>query len=233
MKKVIFSLLFACLLSAIGCAGISTVGSENNKVTILYFEGGRGQIHHSSDNFLINRSKHLFSSKGINVTSMALDFPYPSLKRYTDRHFRNIQKKVNKLIDKGHNSIWLMGISMGSQSILHAGSNHIQGVDGLIVINPPSLILWGEMKKVKLPILGITHEEDYSPFKDLSVEDFKKIYSSSIRPEIVVFSGGHTGTGYEASRDTQKYQHGLRGLEQKFVNAVIDFIDSNSQLKDD
>jgi hypothetical protein len=237
VKAIIYAITIACLFSIVGCAGTTATDSETYKATILYFEGGSGQIKHFSENKLINRSSHYFRSQGIIIKYMALNLPWPSFKgfieRYSASHFHKIQKKVNSLIEKGHSSIWLMGISMGVISVLNAGANHIQGVEGLVVINAPDTGLrWGELKKIKLPILAVTHEEDAGPLKDLSADDFKKHFKSSIRPEIVIFSGGVTGTSREANQFTQKYQHGLRGLEQQFAQAVIDFIDANHHLQD-
>ncbi len=110
--------------------------------------------------------------------------------------------------------------------MLYAGINQIQGVEGLIIINAGQYLLWDNLKKIRLPILTITHEEDGGPLKDLSEDDYKRYFSSSINPQFVVFSGGHTGTSHQAIQDGQLYQHGLRGLEKEFSQTVIDFIDS-------
>jgi len=223
------------MLLLLGCAGTKELASDKNRATILYFEGGGGKIVHDSFNpssgKLINRSDRYFLTSGISIAFMNLNFEYPSYKavslRYTQKHFLEIQRRVNGLLENGKTRIWLMGISMGSLSVLHAATNKIQGVEGLVIINPPTMIRWGEMKKIELPILVLVHEEDGGPFKFTSNEDFKAICPSSKRPQLVTFSGGLTGKGVNATRLTQKYQHGLRGLEKKFVQTVINFIDSN------
>jgi hypothetical protein len=62
--------------------------------------------------------------------------------------------------------------------------------------------------------------------KTLSSDMVQHIYRQSPKAEIVVFSGGVVGSGPQATHLTQKYQHGLRGLETEFVKEVVRFIDA-------
>jgi pimeloyl-ACP methyl ester carboxylesterase len=230
LKKVCLAIIFGCLIMLLGCTGAGTakIGSMNHKATILYFEGGGGQVYPSSVNKLIGRSRYYLENHGFKLTFMDLNFLSSARgagPRYTEKHYRDIQKRVNQLAKNGYPRIWLMGISNGAYSVLYAGINQIQGVEGLIVINSGQYLLWGNLKKIELPILAITHEEDGGPLKDLSDDDYRRYFSSSINPQIVVFSGGHTGTSRQAIQAGQRYQHGLRGLEKEFAHTVIDFID--------
>jgi hypothetical protein len=215
----------------VGCAGIGTspTGLMSHKATIIYFEGGGGQVYPTSEGKLIGRSRHYLENHGYKLTFMNFNFAPRARgfgKRYTSGHFRDIQKRVDQLSKKGYRRIWLVGISAGTFSVTYAGINQIQGVEGLIIINAGQYLLWDNLKKIKLPILAITHEEDGGPLKDLSNDDYMRYFSSSINPKIVVFSGGQTGTSRQAIESSQRYQHGLRGLEKDFAQVVIDFIDS-------
>ena len=228
LNKANFAIIIGCLIALIGCAGTENKRSEKHKATILYFEGGGGQIYPISQGKLIVRSRYYFEKHGYELVFMYLSFPSSAHgfgQRYTEKHFNEIQAKVNKLSEKGYQRIWLMGISAGTFSVTYAGINKINGVEGLIIINAGQYLLFEGLKKIKLPILAMTHEEDSGPLKDMS-EDFSRYFPSSIDPQIVVFSGGVTGTSLIATRDGQKFQHGLRGLEKEFAQAVIDFIDS-------
>jgi hypothetical protein len=219
------------------------VGSGDHKATILYFEGGSGRIHRNANTLLINRSMYYFTLHGIKISILGFDFPNKGRGKYqvartTDSHFQAIQKKVNNLRENGNERIWLMGLSNGAISVTHAGASGIKGVKGLIAINPPRNIYNSfsrrgtivDFSKITLPFLLITHEEDNGNFKGMSDKLFKLVFSSSMKPEMVVFSGGITGSSAEATHLSQKYQHGLRGLEEEFAQTVINFIDSNSAI---
>lgn len=230
-----FQILCWCVcVLIIGCAGHVSVGSKDHKATILYFEGGPGIIRdcfrNNSNNFLICRSNSYFYSSGIQLKYMPFNFPYPSIKaqtlRITDDHFNAIQKKVNELRAADHNNIWLMGISNGAISVLYAGERQIKGVEGLIAINPGASGQFNNFKKITLPLLLITHEQD-GGLTGYSEGIFKSLCPNSTRPQNTIFSGGVTGTSIEARGSTQRYQHGLRGLEKEFANTVIDFIATN------
>ena len=243
METVKRMIILACLLLLVGCAGSKPVESEDYKAIILYFEGGSGRIHINTNSALINRARQYFTSQGIKITVLGFDFPFHGRGKYqvartTDSHFQVIQKKVNNLRNEGHESIWLMGLSNGAISVLHAGASNIQGVEGLIVINPPRGIYthltrsgtFVDFKKITLPILLVTHEMDHCGLRGWSEEFLRVVFPSSAKPEMVTFSGGRTGTSPQATHLSQRYQHGLRGLEKEFAQTVINFIDSNSDI---
>ena len=118
-----------------------------------------------------------------------------------------------------------MGISMGTFSVRNAGRRQVQGVEGLILINPPFNV---RAELITIPILIVTHEKDNSSMKTLTAEQIRNFYYQSPKAEIVIFSGGVVGSGPQATHLTQKYQHGLRGLETEFVQTVVQFIDDTT-----
>lgn len=236
MDKTFQTISMCICVFFIGCAGLTPVGSKDYKATILFFDGGSGNIRDcfgtNSENFLICRSVWYFSSSGIKMEDIPFNFPYPSIKAQTlridDKHFNVIQKKVNKLRAAGHNRIWLMGISNGAISVLYAGERQVEGVEGLIAINPGASGRFNNFIKITLPLLLITHELD-GGLTGYSEGIFKSLCPNSTRPQNTIFSGGVTGTSREAKGSTQKYQHGLRGLEKEFANVVINFIATSSK----
>ena len=249
MKAVNWMIALTSFLLLIRCAplGIVSTGSEEHKATILYFEGGSGRFYPNWKGNLYGRSKYYFISQGVKMDGLSFDFPYVKAQvlRTTDRHFQVIQEKVNNLRKKGHERIWLMGLSNGTISVTHAGANNIQGVKGLIVINPPResyAVMRGDtsvftaygnfvdFKKITLPILMVTHEKDNCGLRNWPKQYLWDVYPSSANPEMVTLSGGRIGTTPEATHVSQKYQHGLRGLEKEFARTVIKFIDSNNDI---
>lgn len=254
MKSVNWMIALTCFLLLIGCTplGIIPTGSEEHKATILYFKGGSGRININATAGLFYRWRPYFTSQGIIWTFLSFDFPKGSkgqIARTTESHFQIIQKKVNDLRKEGHERIWLMGQSNGGISVMHAGARQIKGVEGLIAINPASIILGIQrsssgilnlnpramsllidLDEITLPIMLIVHEKDWNTWAYLTEGFFKQLFSSSKRAEIVMFSGGRTGTSPEATHLSPDYQHGLRGLEKEFVQTVINFIDSNSDI---
>ncbi len=228
-RSIQFLCIFTCVFY-IGCSGLIPVGSKDHKATILYFEGGSGKIKRigdrGSENKLICRSVRYFSSAGIKVKYMPFNLPISAsgaISRTRKDHFYTIQKKVNQLREAGHKHIWLMGISRGAISVTNAGAKQIKGVEGLIAINPGAGYYLGDFNKIALPFLLITHElNEWTT--GFSENEFKRRYSNSSRPQNTIFSGGRTGTSRMATVLSQKYQHGLRGLEKEFANVVIDFI---------
>lgn len=233
MKKI-FSLLciLACLLQ-IGCVGSIRGGSKDYKATILYFEGGSGRIKKiggkGADSKLICRSAHYFHSAGIKINYLPFNFRY-QWERLNKKHFNKIQQSVDKLRTNGHTNVWLMGISNGAISVSYAGENQIQGVEGLIAINPGAGGRYNDFSKIKLPFLLITHENDGGLAGYQPNYFTKYICPNSIRAENAIFKGGKIGFSRGTKGQTQRYQHGLRGLEKKFVEVVKEFIlsDSNS-----
>ena len=235
MRKFLWLVCILVCMMIIGCLGSLRVGSKGHKATILYFEGGSGKIKRLGDkgakNKLICRSAHYFHSKGIKIVYIPFNLSHQS-SRVKENHFNKIQKSVTRLRTEGHKNIWLMGISNGAISVSYAGEKQIQGVEGLIAINPGASGRYNDFSKIKLPFLLITHEKDgglngWSPgvFSDY-------ICPNSIRAKNVIFKGGLVGTSREARGSTQKYQHGLRGLEKEFADAVIEFIFAGSNIPD-
>jgi pimeloyl-ACP methyl ester carboxylesterase len=231
------SILIILYLSGLtGCATVS-VDSENYKATILYFEGGTGEILRGSQNKLINRCSVQFRQEGIIVNYMYVrqsESRGAIRTRTSLEHFKKIQEKVDSLKAEGHKRIWLMGISNGTLSVMHAGALQVENVEGLIIINPRKDMyspfhrdgVYAKFSNITLPVLVITHELDNSNMKTLSSDMVQHIYRQSPKAEIVVFSGGVVGSGPSATHLTQKYQHGLRGLETEFVQEVVRFIDA-------
>ena len=252
MKAVRWMIALTCFLLLIRCAplGIVPTGSEKHNATIIWFQGGNGRIEKNWKNCLYGRSKPYFISQGIKMEVLSFEFPKGrkgQMARTTDSHFQVIQKKVNHLRKKGHERIWLMGLSNGTISVMYAGARNIQGVTGLIVINPPresyvaqranysEFIAFGtfvDFTRITLPILMVTHEMDNSGLRNWSKHYMRGVYPSSANPEMVTLSGGRTGTSPEATHKSERYQHGLRGLEKEFAQTVINFIDSNNDITD-
>jgi predicted esterase len=219
-------LFITIVMTISACAHVDT-DSNKYRATILFFEGGTGKIYQNDPDQLINRTKYKLSKEGFEIEYMPLSFTN-HLDRLTETHFQSIQKKINALKKKGYNHVWLMGISNGTLSVMNAGCNNIIGVEGLIIVNPRHNIhMHLDFRKVTLPILIITHEKDDSNLKHLTTENVKQIFPDSLLPDIIVLSGGHVGKGPQAEYLTQKWQHGLTGLENEFVKSVSDFIAKN------
>jgi len=254
MKVVNWMIALTCFLLLVRCTsvGIIRTGSEEHKATIIYFKGGNGHINPNATGGLFYRWRPYFTSQGIIWTFLSFDFPRSpqgQMARTTASHFKVIQKKVNNLRKEGHENIWLMGQSNGGISVMYAGASQIKGVKGLIAVNPASIILGIQrsstgilnlnpramsllidLNEITLPIMLIVHEKDWNTWSDLTEGFFKQLFSSSKKAEIVMFSGGRTGTSPEATHLSPDYQHGLRGLEEELAQAVINFIDSNSDI---
>jgi len=93
----------------------------------------------------------------------------------------------------------------------------------LILINPGAGGRLNNYKRISLPVLLITHELD-GGMKGFTAEEFKRVCPKSVRAKNSIFRGGVTGISREATGSSQKYQHGLRGLEKQFVEVVVSFI---------
>jgi hypothetical protein len=221
-----------------GCATVD-VDSANYRATILYFEGGTGEIRQGNPNMLINRCSVRFRQEGIIVDYMDVRHdrsPKGVLTRVTDEHFRKIQQKVDSLREDGHRKIWLMGISNGTLSVMYAGERQVKGVEGLIIINPRRDMyspsdkdgVYAKFSDITLPVLVIAHAQDNSNMKNLNKELVSQIFRKSPKAEAVALSGGVVGSGPEATYLTQKYQHGLRGLEAELVQTVVRCIDDTT-----
>jgi hypothetical protein len=213
---------------------------EDPYATIIYFEGGDGKVLDPSSRVahynLINRSMHYFRQKGIRI--ICKDYYIPESKihkvRGSKKHFDEIQKTVNRVRQSGHKNVYLMGLSNGTYSVMYCGTKDIKGVDGLISINAPreayspqtrnGILI--DYKMIKLPFLMVTHEYDNGMYKGWSPSFFSSIFSSSVMPRLVVLSGGRIGGTAEATHLSQRYQHGLKGVEKEFVQTVYEFINS-------
>lgn len=222
MKYFLVLIFFA--VSACAHVGVNSVEYQ---ATILFFEGGAGNLKTGPD-WLINRCSYRLAKEGLRVEYMPLLFSN-RMNRLTEQHFQSIQEKVDKLKKAGHRRIWLMGISNGTYSVMNAGCNRIRDVQGIIIIN----LCGGEIqnhlnfRNIRLPILIVTHEKDMSYMKNWTPEHLKYTFPNSSKADIIVFSGGVVGEGPQATHLSQRWQHGLRGLEKEFVKTVSDFIGTN------
>lgn len=228
MKKIfVWPVYILFSISLIGCTSFSGGGNtENYLATVLYFEGHPGTVvppeSRYADVKLINRTLSAFRSRGIIVRTVDITINSMVL-RQTDEHMRFIQRKVDQLKEAGHTRVWLMGISAGAISVLHAGSCEVRGVEGLIVINPATGAC-SPRPKIDLPVLVLRHEKDGCGFMNFSAHLVDSYFSSSPCREYVLFTGGRIGYSMAALCKTQKYQHGLRGNERRFVDVVERFI---------
>ena len=229
------TLIALCLTWFSGCATVN-VDSGNYKATVLYFEGGTGEIRRGTQNRLINRCSAQFRQEGIIVNYIYVRHDRSIkgvLTRVRSEHYQKIQSKVDSLREDGNRKIWLMGISNGTLSVMYAGESQVRGVEGLIIINPRKDMyspfhkdgVYAKFSYIKRPVLLVTHEKDNSNMKNLNQETVSQIFRQSPKAEIVTLSGGVVGSGPNATHLTQKYQHGLRGLETEFVQTVVRFID--------
>jgi len=222
MIKQNFIIIVLSLILLQGCSTLPKYKTQNYKGTIIYFEGGSGKIarigDRNADRKLINRCSNYFHLAGFEIVFKEFNFQ-STMDRITKEHFNTIQMKVFNLISSGHRNIWLMGISNGGISVMYAGGRQIKGVEGLILINSAG-VRNDRLKEISLPLLYISHERD-GLFPGYTPKNFQSICLNSIRPQLSIFKGGIIGSSVEATRATQKYQHGLRGLSKITPFAVL------------
>ena len=215
------------------------------KGIVILFAGGNGKLLLGKDktkwktnNFLV-RTRKLFSDKGYIVA--VIDSPSKRKNgmkdgfRTSDEHITDINAVIKYLQSKYSNQkIWLIGTSRGTESVAHLAINLQNKINGIILTASVTnarkykrgkVILDMNLEKINVPTLIISHKKDSCKVTPSS--DSQKIINmlnNKINKELVYVDGG-----YEESSNPckAKSHHGFLGIENKVVDIITNFIDTN------
>ena len=131
--------------------------------------------------------------------------------------------------------VWLIGISRGSISVLHAAVNSREPINGFIALSSPTRIPPRsgvirltdlELDRVKVPVLVAGHREDGCP--GTPPEGAKRIargLTHSPKAEAKIFYGGHDIGRNPCGPGSP---HTFEGIHDEVVKYIADFIKANT-----
>ena len=132
--------------------------------------------------------------------------------------------------------IWLIGISRGSISVLHAAINSTEPIDGFVALSSPTRIPPRsgvirltdlELERLKVPALVAGHRDDAC--RGTPPEGAKRIaigLINSPNAEAKIFSGGHDIGRNPCGPGSP---HTFEGIHDEVVKYIAKFIVSNSR----
>ncbi len=195
------------------------------------------------------RTMYNFARKGFRVLLVARPrgikkkIKWPSYHRMSSEHIEEIKAIVSFVKNKSSQPVWLLGSSRGTLSAVQ-GSIHIKEINGLALVSPrvgayedeiirfekPNALLDMDLKKIKIPVILLSHKYDPSGISSCrgSLEIKKRLINSPF-VKVECLSGGRpyseamVKSWKKRGRHTQP-PHRFWGIEGKVVNVVSEFM---------
>ena len=208
---------------------------EKPVASVILFAGGHGQLELTGGssmrwgekNFLVN-SRYLFAAKGIQVAVIDApynQFGYMSLNRRTEEHRNNVKAVAKYMREKANVPIWLVGTSRGTVSVANIAINDPEHYDGAVFTSTVLDAVYENASEINLPTLVVHHSNDQCVASNPWYAEtlYEKLVNAKPR-KILWFSGGYTAGDVCGPMSF----HGYLGIEQKVVDAIVEFILSQS-----
>jgi len=228
---------------------------ENPTASLILFEGGRGKLDLYSSfgkpyvgakvGTLLVRNIEDFVNSGFVI--VLVDSPSDQQQglnpmfRMSKKHSQDIQAVVSYLKKESDLPIWLVGISMGSFSIINMAVSINNGIDGFILLSGvtkpnkrlPKTIMDMSLGDITIPGMIMYNKEDQCPdTPPSSALLIKESLVKSPKVEVVLVNGGknrpNTRIPGQSGCQPLTY-HGFYGIEKQVISAIADFIKANSR----
>lgn len=210
---------------------------EEPEAVIVWMQGGNGK-----ENFNVKGIPDMIAGFGFTVA--AIDAPsdqkgyrggiHPNF-RITSDHLEDMDAVVSWLKEKTKLPIWLVGISMGSVSVVNYAINGGYGVDGLVLLS--SIIVPAKNKKfpsvnklpvqkITIPLFAVAHRKDgckVSPANGAKMI-VNAAKASAMARALMVSGGKSRSTGCAPGS-----HHTFAGIQIQVASAIADFIKANGK----
>jgi dienelactone hydrolase len=208
--------------------------AEAPRASLVLFEGGPGKISGSSESGgLLVEHQEAFTKKGF-VTAL-VDAPSDRANgllggfRLSGQHLTDIRAVVDHLREKESIPVWLVGISLGTQSAAYAGVHLSDQIGGIVLLSSKTRpqpvgkpITELKLGQIRVPVLIGTHASDNCPGTPPSgAQEVAKALVNSPKAVVQTFTGGRSKSGDPC---TPGGYHTFTGLEPTVIDAVSAFI---------
>lgn len=211
--------------------------SKDPVASVILLEGGPGVIDDTKrfPGFL-QGSRSLFAGHGFSVALVDAPSDRPNgLRggfRWSYEHVQDIETVVRWLKERNNVPVWLVGVSLGTQSVAWIGSSTREKLGGLVLASSKTRgkgrsVLEMELQKIRVPTLIVHHKEDACrgtppSGTKLILERLK----NAPQAEVKLFDGGYDERNRPCSPGTP---HTFNGIESEVVTAISEFIKANSK----
>lgn len=208
---------------------------------------GKPRINRINDVYLV-RNRYNYAREGFMVALMDLPSdckfkgdwgvqtkngdPY----KLSGELIQDIRAVAGYLKSEKDGPIWLMGTSRGTLSVANAGIQMGENIDGLILastltsrgenhkflVYQPKGVLDLELDKITVPVLILSHRDDYCSFSLPSTSELLKDRLTNAKEvRIGYFSGGNKQEGSDCGWLSP---HGFYGIDERVDKQVTNYI---------
>ena len=212
---------------------------------------GKPKINRINDVYLV-RNRYNFAREGLMVA--LVDVPSDCMKKgdwgvrtksdnpykLSTEQIEDIKAVVAHLKSEKNCPVWIMGTSRGTLSVANAGINIKDGIDGLVftstltergekhkfLVYQPNAVLDLDLEKITVPVLIVSHRDDYCPSSLPSTsEQLKDRLVNAEEVRLGFFSGGNK---QEGSVCGWLSPHGFYGIDDRVDKQVANYIKSKT-----
>lgn len=208
--------------------------SEPPLGSLVLLEGGPGKVIGSSEGggFLVDHQEE-FTRNGF-ITAL-VDAPSDRTNgllggfRLSRQHLADIEAVVRSLRDTAKAPVWLVGISLGTQSAAYAGVHLSDQIDCIVLLSSKTRpkpvgkpITEFDLGQIRVPVLIGAHSGDDCPgTPPEGAQEIAKALVNSPTVVVKTFSGGRSKSGDPCEPGGY---HTFAGLESAVVDAISTFI---------
>ena len=199
--------------------------------SVILFAGGHGELKISggtitwgNTNFLV-RSRDKFAQQGFQVA--VIDTPQDArgflpLRRSTEEHLKDVRAVAEYLRSQANVPVWLIGTSMGTDSVGYLAVNGNEYFDGFIFTASANKTAHYDLQKVTKPAMAIHNKKDgcYGAIPGMEGLIYDKLVNAKRREKISV-SSSRRGNSSECGALSP---HGFLGIESEVVELIANFI---------
>lgn len=201
---------------------------------LILFEGGPGVFKDLEFPGFLFGTRSDFRAKGFSVA--AVNPPSDTNEdmrrgfRSSAEHVQDIEILIRWLKKQKDVPVWLLGVSLGTQSVAWLGSNVKEKLGGVILISSKTSgkgtsIIDMDLYNIKVPVLIVHHKDDNCPGTPLSAtKSILARLENSPNAKIKLFDGGHIEGDYPCFTGTP---HTFHGIQNKVADAISKFINAN------
>ena len=201
---------------------------------LILFEGGPGVFKDLEFPGFLFGTRNDFRDKGFSVA--AVNPPSDTNEdmrrgfRSSAEHVQDIEILIQWLKKQKDVPVWLLGVSLGTQSVAWLGSTVKEKLGGLILISSKTRgkgisILDMDLYNIKVPVLIVHHKDDNCPGTPLSATNsiLAKLENSP-NAKMKLFDGGQIDGDAPCFTGTP---HTFHGIQNKVADAISEFIKAN------
>ncbi len=212
--------------------------AENPAAHLILFEGGPGVFRDLKYPLFLVGTRKVFGGRGFSVAAVNPpsdrngDMRGGGKFRESSDHLQDIEAVIKWLKKKTDKPVWLIGVSLGTQSVAWIGSATKEPLGGLVFAASKTRgrgtsIIDMELDEIKVPTLLVHHEDDKCFGTPPSgTKSILKGLENSPKAEIKLFEGGQVDGKSPCGPGSH---HIFNGMQDEVANYISEFIKTNTK----